>query len=167
VKLEADRVRGERVAGKTGPSDRALALLDPLFARAALVVEGDDIFGRPRQVGDDEANTRIQFARMPFDLGDDTAWLCPTSSLIGEVRVGAPDVKGGAAERTLEKIADAFLQDAVGGQPDGVFDPFAFEVLIVLGIGEPGVGRLARLRNTQGVDSFSTPAIHAKKRKRP
>ena len=27
VKLEADRVRGERVAGKTGPSDRALALL--------------------------------------------------------------------------------------------------------------------------------------------
>ena len=50
VKLEADRVRGERVAGKTGPSDRALALLDPLFARAGLVVEGDDIFGRPRHV---------------------------------------------------------------------------------------------------------------------
>ena len=77
---------------------------------------------------------------MPFDLGDDTARLCPTSSLIGEVRVGAPDVKGGAADRTLEKIADAFLQDVVGGQPDGVFDPFAFEVLIDLGIGEPGVG---------------------------
>jgi hypothetical protein len=32
--------------------DRALALFDPLFRRAALVVEADDALGRPCQVGD-------------------------------------------------------------------------------------------------------------------
>ena len=34
----------------------------PLFVRATLVVEGDDILGRSRHVGDDEADTRIKFA---------------------------------------------------------------------------------------------------------
>jgi hypothetical protein len=33
---------------------------DPLLRRAALVVEGDDAFGWTRQVGDDEADTRIK-----------------------------------------------------------------------------------------------------------
>jgi hypothetical protein len=37
-------------------------------ARTALVVEGDDILGRSRHVGDDEADAWIEFARMPFDL---------------------------------------------------------------------------------------------------
>src|SRR5271166_1808123 len=38
-------------------SDRkAPALFDPLLARAALVVEADHILGRPRHVGDDEAD---------------------------------------------------------------------------------------------------------------
>jgi hypothetical protein len=59
VKLNADSVRGEGAAGKPGLSDRALALLDPLFACAALVVERDDILGRPRYVGYDEAHTWI------------------------------------------------------------------------------------------------------------
>jgi hypothetical protein len=38
-----------------------------LFRRAALVVERDDALGWPRQVGDDEADTRVKLARMPFD----------------------------------------------------------------------------------------------------
>jgi len=38
------------------PSNRALALFDPLLARAAPVVEADHILGRPRHVGDDEAD---------------------------------------------------------------------------------------------------------------
>jgi hypothetical protein len=38
---------------------RVLALLDVLLRRAALVVEGDNAFGRPRQVGDDEADARV------------------------------------------------------------------------------------------------------------
>src|ERR1700730_17384365 len=57
---------------------------------ATLVVEGDDIFGGPSHVGHDEADTRIKFARMPFDLGDDPAGFCPTSRLIGGVCIGAP-----------------------------------------------------------------------------
>jgi hypothetical protein len=53
-----------------------------LLTGPALVVEGDDILGRSRHVGDDEADTRIEFARMPFDLGDDPAWLRPAGSCV-------------------------------------------------------------------------------------
>jgi hypothetical protein len=42
MKLKPDAVDGERAAGEPGPSDRALAFPDPLFASAALVVAGDD-----------------------------------------------------------------------------------------------------------------------------
>ena len=55
------------------PLDRGFAILDPLLARPALVVEGDDILGGSRHVGDDEADARIEFARMPFDLGNHPA----------------------------------------------------------------------------------------------
>jgi len=58
-----------------------------LLARAALVVEGDDILGGSRYVGDDEADPRIKLARIPFDLGDDAAELVPASGLIAEVGV--------------------------------------------------------------------------------
>jgi hypothetical protein len=47
---------------------------------------------------------------------------------------------GGATDGALEQVADAFLQDAVGWKPNCVFDSFAFEVLIDLGIGEAGIG---------------------------
>ncbi len=49
MKLKADGVRGERATGKPGPADRALALLSPLFARAAPIAEADDILNRPRR----------------------------------------------------------------------------------------------------------------------
>jgi hypothetical protein len=39
-----------------------------LLARAAFVVEGNDIFGGARHIRHDEADARIEFARMPFDL---------------------------------------------------------------------------------------------------
>jgi hypothetical protein len=55
----------------------ALAFLDPLFARPALIVEGDDPVGRARQVGDDEADARIKLTGMPFDFGDHPARLGP------------------------------------------------------------------------------------------
>jgi hypothetical protein len=69
------------------PFDRVLAFLDVLLARAALVVEGDDTLDRPRQVGDDEADPRIQLAWMPFDLGHDAARLVPALRPIGEAGV--------------------------------------------------------------------------------
>jgi hypothetical protein len=40
------------------------------LARAALVVKGDDVLGGPRHVRDYKADTRIEFAWMPF-------WTCP------------------------------------------------------------------------------------------
>jgi hypothetical protein len=43
-------------------------VLDALLRGAALVVEGDNALSRPRQVGDDEADVRLQFARVPLDL---------------------------------------------------------------------------------------------------
>jgi hypothetical protein len=84
MKLKADGVGGERAARKPRPSDRSLALLDPLLASPALIVEGDDIRGRPRHVGDDEAYARVEFARMPFDLGDNATRPRPGSGLMGE-----------------------------------------------------------------------------------
>jgi len=136
MSLKPDGVGGERAARKPRPSDRALAFLYSLFARPTFVVEGDDVLGRTRHVGDDEADARIEFARMPLDFRDDAARLRPASRSVGEVRVGSPDIKRGAADRAFEQIADAFLQDTVGRQPDRVFDPFAFEILVDLGIGE-------------------------------
>jgi hypothetical protein len=41
--LEPHSVGAERAARGPRPSDRSLALLDPLLARPTLVVEGDDI----------------------------------------------------------------------------------------------------------------------------
>ena len=62
-----------------------------------------------RHVGDDEADTRIEFAQMPFDLGDDAAELVPASDphsrswrSIVELRLMSPD-------RALEQEAGGAL----------------------------------------------------------
>ena len=54
--------------------------------------------------------------------------------------MGSAHFIGRAANRAFEKMADPFLQDAIGRQANGVFDPFGFEVFVDIGIGEPGVG---------------------------
>ena len=59
VKLKAKDVAGEGAARHPRPFDRALALLDPLFAGSALVVESDDVLGGAAYVGHDEADVRI------------------------------------------------------------------------------------------------------------
>src|SRR6266436_4615422 len=50
MKLEPHRVGGERSARQARPLDRAFALFDPLLARPALVVEGNDALGRAAHV---------------------------------------------------------------------------------------------------------------------
>ncbi len=98
---------------------------------------------------------------MPLDLCDDAARLRPASRSVGEVRVGTPDIKRGAANRAFEQIADPFLQDAIGGKPNGVSYAFGFQVFVDLGIGEARVGAeinardLAVIARTTG---FSTPS---------
>ena len=47
-----------------------VALFNPLLGCPALVVEGHDALGRPRQVGDDEADARIKLAWMPLFLSE-------------------------------------------------------------------------------------------------
>jgi hypothetical protein len=106
----------------------------------ALVVESYDALGRAAHVGDYKADARIEFARMPFDLGDDPARLRPAPGLIGEIGVISPDFVWRSSNRPREQIADLLLQDAVGGQPDRIFDPLGFEKLIDLGICKPRVG---------------------------
>jgi len=98
VKLKADGVGGERAAREPSPSDRSLGLLDPLLAGPALVVEGDD-------VGDDEADARVKFARMPLDLGDDPTRLRPGSGLMGEVRIGTAHFVRRSPHRAREQVA--------------------------------------------------------------
>ena len=66
MKLKADGVRGERATGKPGPSDRALALFNPQLACAVLILATALSAGRAKC--DDEANARIEFARMPLTL---------------------------------------------------------------------------------------------------
>jgi len=74
MKLEPDLVVAELAARQPGPLDGVLAFLDPLLRRTPLIVEGRYPLGGAAQVGDDEADAGIQFARMPFDLGNDAAF---------------------------------------------------------------------------------------------
>ena len=73
MELKTDGVGGQGPARQPGPFDRALAFFDPSLRCAALVVEGHDALGRPRQIGHDEPDARIKLAGVPLDLGHDTA----------------------------------------------------------------------------------------------
>ena len=70
------------------------------------------------------------------------------------------------AHRARQQMADPFLQDAVGRQENGVFDPFAFEIVIEIGIGEPGVASEINSRDAAFVASHdwlehALPAVGA------
>jgi hypothetical protein len=91
--------------------DRPLALLDPLLRRVALIVKGDDALRRSRQIGEDEADTRVKFVRMPLNLGHDTPWLPPALRLITEADEASP---AGASESESLKSSIAALS-CVGG----------------------------------------------------
>src|SRR3954471_20762593 len=116
VELKAYRVGGEGAARQAGPFDRVLAFLDVLLAGAALVIEGDDALGRARQVSDDETDARVQFARMPFDLGHDVARLIPAPRPIAEAGEEAAYFLRRSPNRTLEQVSDLALQDGIGRQ---------------------------------------------------
>jgi hypothetical protein len=59
---------------------------------------------------------------MPLDLGNDPAGLHPALRLVAEAGVGAANVLGRTTDRAAEQMADPLLQNAVGGQPDGVLE---------------------------------------------
>src|SRR5262249_2217694 len=140
MKLEPHRVGGERSARQSRPLDRAFALLDPLLARPALVVECNDPLGRAAHVRHDEADAGIKFSGIPLDLGGNPRRLGPGSGLIAEIGMEPPDFIGRSSDRTLEQVANPTLQDLVGRQPDRILDPLRFEKLVDLGHGEGCIG---------------------------
>ena len=107
-----------------------------LFASAALVVERDDALGRSRQVGDNEADTRVKLTRMPLDLGYDTAGLLPALRLIAEAGVVAAHLVRRSPDWALEQVSDLVLQDPIGRQPDRITHALGFEELVDLRVGE-------------------------------
>ena len=82
VRLKPHLFVPEGVTGKSRPVDGVLTFLHMLLPGAALIVEGDDTRGPARQVGDDEADPRIQLARMPFGLGDNLPRRFPGPGLV-------------------------------------------------------------------------------------
>ena len=89
VELKTHGIGSEGPAGQSRPLDRALSFFDPLLACPALIIERDNALGRPRQIGNDEADARVQLARMPFDLGHDMAGFAPALRLITEAGIVA------------------------------------------------------------------------------
>ena len=67
-KQQADLVGPEPMTGEPGPVDGLLALLGPLLRRPALVVEADDGPVRPRERGDDEADSGEQLTEVVLTL---------------------------------------------------------------------------------------------------
>jgi len=121
VQLQPDLVVAEPPARQPRPVEGVLPFLDVLLGGAALVVEPHHPVRLHRQVGDDEADTREQLARMPFDLGDHTARLVPRPCLILEVLEEPFDLgQGWPSHRPCQPMRDLLAQDVVGGQPDGV-----------------------------------------------
>src|SRR5271156_7103879 len=113
MELEADGIGGEGSARQPRPFNRALALFDPLLRCAAVVVEGDDALGRSRQVGDDEADTRVKLAGVPLDLRHDPPRFLPALRLIAETGEVAAHLVRRSSDRTLEAVSDFVLQDPV------------------------------------------------------
>jgi hypothetical protein len=58
--------------------------------------------------------TRIQFARMPLDLGDHPARLGPGSGLIAEISMEPAHMVQRSSAWAREQIADPALQNLVG-----------------------------------------------------
>ena len=114
MKLEPDGIVAEPAARQPHPFDLVLAFLDVLLRFAALIVEGDHPLGWSGEIGDDKANTGIQFARMPFYLGHNAPLSLPASCLITETGVIAPHIVRRATDRAGEQMGDAFLKNRVG-----------------------------------------------------
>src|SRR5829696_10586003 len=70
MKLKTDRVGRHRTARQACPLHRILSLSDPLLRRAPLIVEGYHPLGRTEQVCHQEANTRVEFARVKDGQGN-------------------------------------------------------------------------------------------------
>src|SRR3954453_18544636 len=127
MELKANGIGGEGAAGQPGAFDCALSFFDPLLTYPALIIERDNAFSGPRQVGDDKSDARVQLAWMPFDLGYDMTRPVPALRLIAEAGVVTPYLGRLSSDRSLKQISDLILQYLVGGQADRVAGTLGFE----------------------------------------
>src|SRR6478736_5358829 len=102
MELKPHGVGGEGAARQACPFDRALSFLDPLLRRAALIVKGDDALRRSRQIGDDEADTRVKLIGVPLDLRHDPPGFVPALRSIAEAGVIAAHLVRRSPDRALE-----------------------------------------------------------------
>jgi len=105
MELKAHGVGGEGAARQACPFDRALSFLDPLLRRAALIVEGDDTLGWPRQIADDEADPRVKLIGVPLDLRHDPPGFLPALRLIAEAGEVAAQLMRRSPNRALEQVS--------------------------------------------------------------
>src|SRR5271163_1942397 len=101
MELKPHRIGGEAPARQPGPGDGVLAFFDPLLRRAAMAVERDHSLCRPRHVGHDESDPRIEFAGMPLDLRHHAARLGPGTGLVTEAGVIAAHLVRRTTDRAL------------------------------------------------------------------
>jgi len=126
--------RCRRMIGRTAaPLDGALALFDPLFGRATLIVAVDDQSGAPPHVGGDEADPRIKLICVPLDLRDRARRLVPALSPITEGRDEPLHGIRWATDRPPEQIGDVLLQHAVRPQPGRIGQVLSFQEFVILG----------------------------------
>src|SRR3954471_22907905 len=123
-----------------GPIDRILALFDPLLRRAPLIVEGHHPLGWTAQVRHQEPDTRIEFARVPLDLGHDPAGAGPSLGLVAEAGVETPDLVGRTPHRALEQVRDLALENSIGGQADHIAVVLSFQEFVDLRRGKTRIG---------------------------
>ena len=65
------------------------------------IVEVDEPFGGANEVGHNEANMGIEFARVSLDFGENPASACQTGDPVPEVRVIPPRILGRSADQSL------------------------------------------------------------------
>ena len=87
MQLQPCLVVTKPLARQARPVEGMFAFLDVQLGSATLIVELHHLFRFLFHVGDDEAELRQQFARRPYDLGDDTAFLFPGFRFVLEFHV--------------------------------------------------------------------------------
>ena len=95
-----------------------------------MIVKCHHPFGRTRQVGNNKSDAGVQLAGMPFDLGNDTAFLVPRSGLIAEAGVIAPDMIGWTSDWARQQMGNTLLENRVRLEADGVEEALSFQELV-------------------------------------
>ena len=76
---------------------------------------------------------------MPFDLGNDTAFLVPRSGLIAEVGVIAPYMVRRTANGAGQQMGNALLKNSIRFEADGVEETFCFQERVDVRCGKGGI----------------------------